>query len=61
MEDQDKTDSLEVLRNTEEWVIWKTKDTKWTQEIKKEGFNHILSVDKDTRESIWRHKIKGWW
>ncbi len=61
MEDQDKTDSLEALRNTDEWVIWKTKDDKWTYELKKEGFHQILSLDKDTRTSSWRHKIKGWW
>ena len=33
MEDQDRQDSLEVLRDKDNWVIWKTKDDKWTHEL----------------------------
>ncbi len=29
--------------------------------MKKEGFQQVLSLDKDTRGSSWGHKIKGWW
>jgi hypothetical protein len=61
MEDQDKQNSLEDLRKDEEWVIWKTKDDRWTHELKKGDFHKLLSLDKDTRESSWGHKIRGWW
>jgi hypothetical protein len=52
---------MEDLRKVEGWVIWKTRDYRWTDEMKKEGFHQVLSLDKDTRERSWGHKIKGWW
>ncbi len=52
--------SLEALRKDEEWVIWKTRDDRWAQDLKKEVFHQLLSLDKDTRESSWGHKIKRW-
>jgi hypothetical protein len=45
MEDEDKQNSLEVLHNNEEWVIWKTRDDRWTHELKKEGFHQLLSLE----------------
>ena len=33
MEDQDRQDSLEVLHDKNKWVIWKTKDDKWTHNL----------------------------
>ncbi len=61
MEDQDRQDSLEVLRDKENWVIWKTKDDKWTHELRQEGFHQLLVLDKNTRAGSWGNKIKGWW
>jgi hypothetical protein len=52
---------MEDLRKDEKWVIWKTRDDRWTHEMKKEDFHQILSLDKDTRESRWGHKMKEWW
>jgi hypothetical protein len=51
MKDQDKPNSMEELHKDEKWVIWKTRDDRWTHEMKKEDFHQILSLDKDTRES----------
>ena len=61
MDDKDRRDSMETLRTQDSWVVWKTKDKDWTQEFPQAGFVQILSLDKDTKMSKWRHKIKGWW
>ena len=52
---------METLRTQDSWVVWKTKDKDWTQELHQAGFVQILSLDKDTKMSKWIHKIKGWW
>jgi hypothetical protein len=46
MEDQDRQDSLEVLRDKDNWVIWKTKDDKWTHELRQSDFHQLLTLDK---------------
>ena len=61
MDDQDRRSSLETLHTQDNWVVWKTKDKDWTQELQQAGFVQILSLDKDTKTSKWSHKIKGWW
>ncbi len=33
MDNKDRQDSLETLREKDNWVVWKTKDDKWTQEL----------------------------
>jgi hypothetical protein len=33
MGDEDRLNSLETLREKDNWVVWKTKDDKWTQEL----------------------------
>jgi hypothetical protein len=60
MDNEDRQDSLEVLREKDNWVIWKTKDTKWTQELQPTGFHQLLSLNKNTRADCWDKKIKGW-
>jgi hypothetical protein len=60
MEDQDRQDSLEVLRDKDNWVIWKTKDDKWTHELRQAGFHQLMTLDKNTRAGSWGNKIKGW-
>ncbi len=42
----DRQDSLEVLRDKDNWVIWKTKDDKWTHELRQAGFHQLLALDK---------------
>ena len=61
MEDKEKQSSMEALRDTEHWVIWKTKDDIWTHTLNREEFHQILSFDKDTKANSWGQKIKGWW
>jgi hypothetical protein len=61
MDNEDRQDSLEVLHEKDNWVIWKTKDTKWTQELQRTDFHQLLSLNKNTRADCWGNKIKGWW
>ena len=58
MEDQDKQSSMEALRHTEKWVIWKTKDEIWKHTLKRECFHQILSLDKDTKANTWEMKSR---
>ena len=60
MDNEDRQDSLEALREKDNWVIWKTKDNKWTQELKRVVFHQLLSLNKNTRADCWGNKIKGW-
>ncbi len=52
MDNEDRQDSLEALREKDNWVIWKTKDTKWTQELQRAGFHQILSLNKNTQSGL---------
>jgi hypothetical protein len=61
MGDEDRRSSLETLREKDNWVVWKTKDDKWTQELRREGFHQLLTLNKNTRDDCWGNKIKGWW
>jgi hypothetical protein len=45
IEDQVGRSLLESLHNNDNWVIWKTKDDKWTHELKKGGFHQLLSLE----------------
>ena len=60
MEDQDRQDSLEVLRDKDNWVVWKTKDDKWIHELRQTVFHQLLALDKNTKAGSWGNKIKGW-
>jgi hypothetical protein len=53
MEDQNRQDSLEVLHGKDKWVVWKTKDNKWTHELRQEGFHQLLTLDKNTTAGSW--------
>lgn len=61
MDEQDRSDSLAILQNTEQWVVWKTKDKEWSRTLKNEGFHQILSFNKEEKEDFSGFKIKGWW
>jgi hypothetical protein len=56
-----RQDSLETLREKDNWVIWKTKDNKWTQELHRTDLHQLLSLNKNTRADGWDNKVKGWW
>jgi hypothetical protein len=61
MGDEDRLNSVETLREKDNWVVWKTKDDKWTQELRGKGFHQLLNLTKDIRDDCWGNKIKGWW
>ena len=61
MDDQDKQNSMAALHDTENWVVWKTKDETWTHVLKREGFHQLLSVNKDENEYNSGLKTKEWW
>ena len=60
MDNQDKQNSLATLRETDNWVVWKTKNKTWTPTLKNKGFHQLLSFSKDEKENINGFKIKGW-
>jgi hypothetical protein len=39
MDNEDRQDLLEALREKDNWVICKTKDNKWTPELQGEDFH----------------------
>jgi hypothetical protein len=58
MDNEDRQDSLEVLREKDNWVIWKTKDTKWTQDLQRAGFHQMLGEISRKRTSEEAKDIK---
>jgi hypothetical protein len=50
MDDVDRQSSLETLREKDNWVVWKTKDDKWTQELRGADFHQLLTLNKNTRD-----------
>ena len=60
MDDQDKLTSMSTLQETENWVVWKTRDKSWTHTLQQQGFHQLLSFHKDEKENISGSKIKGW-
>ncbi len=56
MSDKDRLNSLETLREKDNWVVWKTKDDEWTQELQRKGFHQLLNLDKNTRDDCWGNK-----
>ncbi len=60
MDDEDRQNSLTALQETENWVIWKTRDKTWTHTLRREDFHQLLSFNKDEKEDISGFKIKGW-
>jgi hypothetical protein len=60
MDNQDKQNSLATLRETDNWVVWKTKNKTWTPTLKRKDFHQLLSFSKDEKENISGFKIKGW-
>ncbi len=61
MDDQDRQNTLEKLKTTSEWTIWKTRDKEWSPALLKAGFHQLLNIHKDKQTECWGFKIKGWW
>ena len=60
MDEKDRADTIEILKQTDEWVIWKTKD-KWSVSLTVAVLHQLLYIKKDIQEECWGSKIKGWW
>ena len=60
MDEEDRKDTIDTLQQSDEWVIWKSKD-KWSTTLKAADFHQLLYIKKDTQEDCWGSKIKGWW
>ncbi len=59
MDEEDRLDTIEILKQTDEWVIWKPKD-KWSVFLTVGVFHQLLYIKKDIQEECWGSKIKGW-
>jgi hypothetical protein len=60
MDEDDRMDTIDILQQSDEWVIWKSKD-KWSDTLKITGFHQLLYINKDDQEVCLGSKIKGWW
>jgi hypothetical protein len=60
MDDQDRENTIASLIQTDKWVIWKTKDGKWSHTLKEAGFHQLLTIDNETQETCSGFKITGW-
>ena len=60
MDEEDRKDTIDTLQQSDEWVIWKSKD-KWSTTLKAADVHQLLYIKKDTQEDCWGSKIKGWW
>jgi hypothetical protein len=49
MDDQDRDDTMDSLKQTNKWVIWKTKD-KWSTSLQASGFHQLLHIHQDTQD-----------
>jgi hypothetical protein len=39
MDDQDRQNTMAVLKGSTEWTIWKTKDKRWTPLLRQAGYH----------------------
>ena len=58
MDDQDKQKSLTVLQETENWVVWKTRDKTLSHTLKREIFHQLLSFHKDEKKNVEASGLK---
>ena len=59
MDEEDRADTIDRLKPSIKWVIWKSKD-RWSDNLKGVGFHQLLYIQRDTRDECWGSKIKGW-
>ena len=50
MDDEDRQNTLEKLKTTSEWTIWKTRDKEWSPALHKVGFHQLLNIHKGKKE-----------
>ena len=49
MDDQDRQNTLEKLKKTNEWTIWKTRDKEWSPSLSETDFHQLLGIHKGKR------------
>ena len=59
MDKEGRTDTIEILNQSDYWVIWKSKD-KWSDSLTSAGSHQLLYIKKYIQEECWGSKIKGW-
>ena len=52
MDEEDRADTIDILKQSDEWVIWKSKD-KWSTSLTSAGFHQLLYIKKDIQEKCW--------
>ena len=57
MDEEDRKDTVDTLQQSDEWVIWKSKD-KWSTTLKAADFHQLLYIKKDTQEDCWDPRSK---
>ena len=60
MDEEDRADTIDSLKQSGKWVIWKSKD-RGSATLKDAGFHQLLHIPKDIRDECWGSKIKGRW
>jgi hypothetical protein len=60
MDEEDRADTVDILMQSDEWVIWKSKD-KSSVSLTETDFHQLLYIKKDIQDECWGSKIKGWW
>jgi hypothetical protein len=58
MDEEDRADTIDILKRSDEWVIWKSKD-KWSASLTAAGFQQLLYIKKDIQEECWGSKMNG--
>jgi hypothetical protein len=58
MDEEDRADTIDILKRLDEWVIWKSKD-KWSASLTAAGFQQLLYIKKDIQVEFWGSKLKG--
>ncbi len=47
MDDQDRQNTMAVLKESTEWTVWKTKDKRWTPHLRQAGYHQLLDIHKN--------------
>jgi hypothetical protein len=61
MDDQDRQNTMVMLKESTTCPIWKTKDKRWTPLLRQAGYHQLLDIHKNKQSDCWGFKIKGWW
>ena len=59
MGEEDRTDIMDNLDQSNKWVIWKSKDHQDVS-LKDSDFHKLLHIHEDIQDECWGFKIKGW-